>query len=142
MLSTWLPRFLVTIAIALSFALFRRMAPPHARMAGHRYDEAQVPEPLPTGVIGGAMWSVGIPLAMFFFVLRGANHLWASFGGPSLLTQYAPQAIWCFFPGFVLPYRSHGLSQSGICAEWAVGKKLRASRTRLIANAGLIRSGS
>ena len=100
MLSTWLPRFLVTIAIALSFTLFRRMSPPHARLAGHPYDESQVPEPLPTGVIGGAMWSVGIALAMFFFVLRGANHLWASFGGPSLLTQYAPQVIWCFFPGF------------------------------------------
>jgi hypothetical protein len=34
------------------------------------------------------------------YVLRGANHLWASFGGPSLLTQYAPQVIWCFFAGF------------------------------------------
>jgi hypothetical protein len=100
MLSTWLPRFLVPSAIAMSFALFRRMAPPRARMAGHRHDESQVPEPLPTGVIGGAMWSVGIALAMFFFVLRGANHLWASFRGPSLLTQYAPQVIWCFFPGF------------------------------------------
>ena len=47
MLSTWLPRFLVTIAIALSFTLFRRMAPPHARMAGHRYDESQVPRTAP-----------------------------------------------------------------------------------------------
>ncbi len=88
------------ITIALSFALFRRMAPPHARMAGHRYDESQIPEPLSPGIIGGAMWSVGIVLAMFFFVFRGANHLWASFEGPSLLTQYPPQVIWCFFPGF------------------------------------------
>ena len=100
MLSAWLPRFLVPIAIALAFALFRRMAPPRARMAGHRYDETQAPEPLPPGVIGAAMWSVGMALAMLFFVLRGANHLWASLEGPSLLTQYAPQFIWCFLPGF------------------------------------------
>jgi hypothetical protein len=100
MLSAWLPRFLVPIAIALAFALFRRMAPPRARMAGHRYDEPQIPEPLAPGVIGGAMWSVGIALAMLFFVLRGANHLWASLEGPSLLTQYAPQVFWCFLPGF------------------------------------------
>ena len=94
MLSTWLPRFLVPFAIALAFALFRRMAPPRARMAEHRYDESQFPEPLPSGVIGGAMWSAGIALAMLFFVLRGANHLWASLEGPSLLTQYAPQVFW------------------------------------------------
>ena len=95
MLAAWLPRFLVPIAVALAFALFRRMAPPRARMAGHRYDESQIPEPLPAGVIGGAMWSLGIALAMLFFVLRGANHLWASLEGPSLLTQYAPQVFWC-----------------------------------------------
>lgn len=46
------------------------------------------------------MWSVSIALAMLFFVLRGANHLWASLEGPSLLTQYAPQVFWCFLPGF------------------------------------------
>ena len=107
MLFTWLPRFLVPIAIALAFALFRRMAPPRARMAEHRYDESQIPEPLPSGVIGGAMWSVGIALAMLFFVLRGANHLWASLEGPSLLTQYAPQVFGCFFPGFALARRCH-----------------------------------
>jgi len=100
MLAAWLPRFLVPIAIALAFALFRRMAPPRARMAGHRYDASQIPEPLAAGVIGGAMWSLGIALAMLFFVLRGANHLWASLEGPSLLTQYAPQVFWCFLPGF------------------------------------------
>jgi hypothetical protein len=100
MLSAWLPRFLVPIAIALAFALFRRMAPPRARLAGHRYDESQTPEPLAAGVIGGAMWSLGIALAMLFFVLRGANHLWASLEGRSLLTQYAPQVYWCFLPGF------------------------------------------
>jgi hypothetical protein len=46
------------------------------------------------------MWSLGIVLAMSFFVLRYANHLWASLEGPSLLTQYAPQVFWCFLPGF------------------------------------------
>lgn len=100
MLAAWLPRFLVPIAIALAFALFRRMAPPRARMARHRYDESQTPEPLAAGVIGCAMWSLGIALAMLFFVLRGANHLWASLEGRSLLTQYAPQVYWCFLPGF------------------------------------------
>jgi hypothetical protein len=100
MLSAWLPRFLVPIAIALAFALFRRLAPPRARLAGHRYDESQTPEPLAAGVIGSAMWSLGIALAMLFFVLRGANHLWASLEGHSLLTQYAPQVYWCFLPGF------------------------------------------
>lgn len=100
MLAAWLPRFLVPIAIALAFALFRRMAPPGARMAEHRYDESQVPERLAPGVIGGAMWSLGIALALSFFMLRSANHLWASLEGPSLLTQYAPQVFWCFLPGF------------------------------------------
>jgi hypothetical protein len=100
MLAAWLPRFLVPITIALAFALFRRMAPPGARIPGHRYDESQIPEPLAPGVIGGAMWSLGIALAMLFFVLRGANHLWASLEGASLLTQYAPQVFWCFLPGF------------------------------------------
>lgn len=100
MLATWLPGFLVPFTIALAFAVFRRMAPPLARTAGHRYDESQKPEPLAPGVIGGAMWSLGIALAMLFFVLRGANHLWASIEGPSLLTQYAPQVSWCFLPGF------------------------------------------
>ncbi len=69
-------------------------------MAGHHYDESQIPEPLAPGVIAGAMWSLGIALALLFFVLRGANHLWASLEGPSLLTQYAPQILWCFLPGF------------------------------------------
>jgi hypothetical protein len=46
------------------------------------------------------MWSMGAALASLFFVLRGANHMWASIEGPSLLTQYAPQVIWCFLPGF------------------------------------------
>lgn len=100
MLTKWLPRFLIPLSIALAFALFRRMAPSSARMVKHRYDEAQRPKPLAAGAVGGAMWSLGIALAMLFFVLRGANHLWASLEGPSLLTQYAPQVYWCFLPAF------------------------------------------
>ena len=46
------------------------------------------------------MWALGIGFALLFFVLQGANHWWASLDGPSLLTQYAPAVIWCFFPGF------------------------------------------
>jgi hypothetical protein len=69
-------------------------------MVSHRYDESQIPERLPTGMIGSAMWSLGIGLALLFFVLRGMNHFWASLEGPSGLTQYAPQVIWCFLPGF------------------------------------------
>lgn len=46
------------------------------------------------------MWSLGIAFAMLFFVLRGANQLWASLEGPALMTQYAPQVFWCFLPGF------------------------------------------
>jgi hypothetical protein len=100
MLSAWLPRAFFLVIIAVVLALFRRMAPPRSRLASHRYDESQVPEPLPTGIIGGAMWSLGIGFALLFFVLRSANHLWASFEGPSILTQFAPPVVWCFFPGF------------------------------------------
>ena len=98
--AAWIPRFAVPIAIALAFALFRRMAPPRHRSAEHSCDESQLPEPLAPGIIGAAMWALGIALAMLFFVLRSANHLWASLEGPSLLTQYAPQVFWCFLPGF------------------------------------------
>ena len=100
MFGAWLSSCIVPVAIALAFALFRRMAPPGARLSGHCYDESQMPEPLAPGVIGVAMWSVAIALSMLFFILRGANHLWASLEGPSLLTQYAPQVVWCFLPGF------------------------------------------
>jgi hypothetical protein len=100
MLSDWLPKFLFLIIFALVIALFRQIAPPRSRMVRHRYDEAQVPEPLPTGVIGAAMWCLGIGLALLFFVLRGANHWWASLQGPAIVTQYPTRVIWAFFPGF------------------------------------------
>jgi hypothetical protein len=100
MLSSWMPKVLFPVLFALIFALFRRMAPPRPRMARHRYDKSQAAEPLPTGLIGGAMWALGIGFALLFFVLRGANYWWASLDGPSILTQYAPAVIWCFFPAF------------------------------------------
>lgn len=81
-------------------ALFRRIAPGRLRAPSHRYDEMQDPEPLPAGAAGAAMWSLAIVLALSFFVPRGANRLWAHLEGPAILTQYATQVIWCFFPGF------------------------------------------
>jgi hypothetical protein len=96
----WLPRAVVPFAVVVMMALFRRIAPGRERAAHHRYDERQDPEPLPTGAVGAAMWSLGIVLALSFFVLRGANRRWAHLEGPAILTQFATQAIWCFFPGF------------------------------------------
>jgi hypothetical protein len=97
---SWLPKVLVPVIIALLLALFGRMAPPRSRMTRHRHDESQVPKPLPTGVIGGVMWSLGIGLALLFFVLRDANHLWASLEGSAIITQYPAPVMWCFFPAF------------------------------------------
>jgi hypothetical protein len=96
----WLPRFIVLLVLLPLFAVARRLAPRRLRAAESHYNESQVPEPLPTGVVGGVMWCLGIALALLFFVLRGANHYWASLEGPSDLTQFAPQVIWCFFPAF------------------------------------------
>lgn len=100
MLRNWLPRVLFWVVFPVVMEILRRTVPPRFRATEHRYDEAQVPEPLPTGVVGGAMWTIGIGLALTFFVLRDANHWWASLDGSSILTQYAPISIWCFFPGF------------------------------------------
>lgn len=100
MLSNWLAKLIFPVLFAFIFAMFRRLAPPRRRTAGHRYDESQVPEPLPAGAIGGAMWSLGVGFALLFFAFRGANHWWAALSGTSILTQYATPVIWCFFPGF------------------------------------------
>jgi hypothetical protein len=100
MLFDWLPKALFFIVVAIILGLFRRMAPPRSRSANWKYDKQQIPEPLPTGVVGGAMWALGIGLVLTFFLLSGANQLWASFDGPADLTLYATTAIWCFFPLF------------------------------------------
>jgi hypothetical protein len=100
MLSSLLPKAIFWIIFPLILALFRRMAPPRFRATERPYTDSQKPEPLPTGIIGSAMWAVGIGLALLFFALRALNHWWASLDGPSLLTQYASPLIWCFFPGF------------------------------------------
>jgi len=96
----WLRRALVPGVIALILLLFRRIAPPRSRLANSRYDQQQGPEPLPTGVIGGAMWALGIGFALTFFLLRDANRLWAKADGQSVLTLYATPWIWFFLPFF------------------------------------------
>src|ERR1019366_6324541 len=62
------------------------MAPPQSRSANWRYDKQQVPEPLPSGAVGGAMMALGIGLALTFLLLKSANHFLASFDGPAHLT--------------------------------------------------------
>jgi hypothetical protein len=94
----WLPRTLVPIGISFFFWLFRRLAPAPARSTN--YKETQIPEPLPTGVIGAFMWGMGICLVLSFFLLRTANHLWADSDGAAILRLCPSAAIWCFLPGF------------------------------------------
>jgi hypothetical protein len=100
MLPAWLPKVLLPALVVLVLVLFRRIAPPRGRMVRHHWDKSQVPERLPSGMISSAMGSLGVVLALQFFVLRGLNHFWASLEGPSILTQYAPQVVWCFLPAF------------------------------------------
>jgi hypothetical protein len=95
-----LAKILFWTLFPLVLALFRRMAPPRIRAAERPYTDSQKPEPLPTGVAGSAMWAIGILLALSFFAFKSLNAWWASLEGPSILTQYAPSAIWRFFPGF------------------------------------------
>lgn len=94
----WLPKALVPFAIFFVFGLFRKLAPAPARSTN--YEEEQVPEPLPTGVIGAYMWGVGICFVLSFFLLRAANHLWADADGTAILRLYPTAATWCFLPGF------------------------------------------
>jgi len=94
----WLQRVLVPIGISFFFWLFRKLAPAPARSTN--YKERQVPEPLPTGVIGAFMWGVGICLALSFFLLKAANHLWADVDGVAILRLFPDAAIWCFLPAF------------------------------------------
>ena len=78
--------------------LFRKLAPAPARSTN--YEEKQIPEPLPTGVVGAFMWGFGICLALLFFLLRAANHFWADSDGTAILRLYPTAATWCFLPGF------------------------------------------
>jgi hypothetical protein len=94
----WLPRALVPIGISFFFWLFRKLAPAPTRSTD--YKERQVPEPLPTGVIGAFMWGVGICLALSFFPLKIANHLWAEGESIAILRLYPDVAMWCFLPAF------------------------------------------
>jgi hypothetical protein len=94
----WLPKALVPLAIFLVLGLFRKLAPAPAQSTS--YKEKQVPDPLPTGVIGVFMWGVGFCLAFSFFLLKIANHLWAEADGVAILHLYPTSAIWFFLPGF------------------------------------------
>ena len=106
----WLPSALVPAVIVLVLALFRRMAPSRSRTADRqyedrlyedrRYDDYQAPEPLPTGLISGTMWTLGLAFGLTFFLLRGANHRWAAADGPAILTLYDTPWLWFFFPFF------------------------------------------
>jgi hypothetical protein len=100
MLPTWLPRAVGPAIIMFVLVSLKRIAPPRSRTVQHRFEEMQAPEPLPTGVVGGTMWGLGIGLALMFFVLRDANLWWASLDGSAILTQFATPVIWCFFPLF------------------------------------------
>jgi hypothetical protein len=83
----------------LVLVLFRRIAPPRGQNMRHQWDESPVPERLPSGMISSAMGAWGSPCPSVF-VLRGLDHFWASLEGPSILTQYAPQVVWCFLSAF------------------------------------------
>lgn len=96
----WFPRVLIPAVVALAFGLFRRIAPPRSRSADEKYDQHQRLEPLPTGLVGGAMWTLAIGFALTFFLLRDANHLWSRADGQSVLTLYATPWIWSFLPLF------------------------------------------
>ena len=91
----------VPFATVLTFNLIRRFGPKeNARVGQQSFTKPQVPKRLAPGVITGAMCGVAVLMFALFFVLRGANHLWAALEGPSLVTQYAPQAAWGFLPLF------------------------------------------
>lgn len=96
----WLPGALTLVALTAVLGLFRRIAPPRKRLANSRYNHRQTPEPLPAGFIGGAMWALVIGCALTFFLLRGANHLWAKADGQARITLYATPWLRCFLPLF------------------------------------------
>jgi hypothetical protein len=94
----WLPKALVPFAIFFVLGVFRKLAPAPIRSTS--YKERQVPDPLPTGIIGTFMWGVGICLALSLFLLKTANHLWAEADGVAILRLFPTSAIWFFLPGF------------------------------------------
>ena len=56
---------------------------------------------LPDGVAGALMGMLMVVIAVGgFYLLRGANHLWAASEPGSLLTLYETPVIWFFLPGF------------------------------------------
>jgi hypothetical protein len=87
----------VGIALPLAYAAFRRWAPRDLAAEAVPDDGRR----LPYGAAGACMWALGITLAVGgFFLLKGANHLWASHDHATALTIYPTSVIWCFLPAF------------------------------------------
>jgi hypothetical protein len=132
----WLPQALVPIGVILALALFRKFAPRRADAGidDHSHPQ-QGPEPLPTGVVGAAMWTLAIALALTFFLLRSANHFWATLDGPAILTVYATPFIWCFFAGFA------ALAIPWPLTVWYLRRVGRTDEATSMANASSARAG-
>jgi hypothetical protein len=97
----WSPRYVVIPVVSIVFALLRRYAPaPKSKFASFNYEQRQIPKPLPTGVIGAFMWTIGICLLLTFFAFKAANHYWAAMDRDTVLHLYPTAVLWCFFPGF------------------------------------------
>jgi hypothetical protein len=91
----------VIALISIVFALLRKYVPaPPSRFKTWTYDQRQVPEPLPPGVVGAFMWVIGICLVLTFFAFKIANHAWADMDGRSVFHLYPTSYLWCFFPFF------------------------------------------
>src|SRR4051812_42876597 len=95
-------RGIVIAGIGLITALLRKYLPsPRPVPSTYRYDAPlQEKEPLPTGVIGGTMWGIGICIALSFFLLKWINHIWADTDGEAIVRNFAASVFWCFLPGF------------------------------------------
>lgn len=92
---------LTAFLTAFTLRLIRRSSPKENAHAGRQSStEVLVQKHLPPGLVISAVCVVAVLIVALFFVLRGANHLWAALEGPSLVTQYAPQAVWGLLPLF------------------------------------------
>jgi hypothetical protein len=95
-----LPRFLVPVAIALAFSLFRKYFPAKPNLALQRYDRPEGKR-LPTGAFSAITIAIGITIAVGgYLTLLATNHLLAKADGPYLVQSYPSRALWCFLPGF------------------------------------------
>jgi MFS family permease len=89
--------FVVSLAIPLVFSLFRRVAPRN-RSAEHAVDDGRR---LPYGATGACIWLLAVLIGVGgFFLLYGANRLWASTDRNVVLNVFPVTVIWCFLPAF------------------------------------------